>query len=105
VDADYAVVMACDLQDDPAAIGRMLDDARRGADLVLVRRMQRRDAWLKRQLARAFYALISLLFHIDYDYRVGNFRLLTRRGLEYFRLHRERMRNVNAIMAPRAATA
>jgi dolichol-phosphate mannosyltransferase len=99
VDADYAVVMACDLQDDPAAIARMVDAARQGADLVLVRRMKRRDGWLKRLLARVFYAVISLLFHIDYDYRVGNFRLVTRRGLDYFRLHRERMRNVNAIMA------
>jgi len=97
--ADYVVVMACDLQDDPAAIGTMIEAARRGADLVLVRRMKRRDGWLKRQLARAFYALISLLFHVDYDYRVGNFRLLTRRAVDYFRLHRERMRNVNAIMA------
>jgi glycosyltransferase involved in cell wall biosynthesis len=99
VDADHVVIMACDLQDDPAAITRMIAEAGRGADLVLVRRLQRRDAWLKRQLARAFYALISLLFDVDYDYRVGNFRLLTRQGLEYFRLHRERMRNVNAIMA------
>ena len=97
--ADYVVVMACDLQDDPAAIGTMIEAARRGADLVLVRRMKRRDGWLKRQLARAFYALISLLFHVDYDYRVGNYRLLTRRAVDYFRLHRERMRNVNAIMA------
>lgn len=98
-DADHVVVMACDLQDDPAAIARMLDEARRGADLVLVRRLRRRDAWLKRALARAFYAVISLLFHVHYDYRVGNFRLLSRRGLAYFRQHRERMRNVNAIMA------
>ena len=97
--ADYVVIMACDLQDDPAAIGTMIEAARRGADLVLVRRMKRRDGWLKRQLARAFYALISLLFHVDYDYRVGNYRLLTRRAVDYFRLHRERMRNVNAIMA------
>lgn len=99
VDADYTVIMACDLQDDPAAIPAMFEQATRGADLVLVRRMKRRDAWLKRQLARAFYAVISLLFHVDYDYRVGNFRLLTRRAVDYFRLHRERMRNVNAIMA------
>ena len=99
VDADYVVIMACDLQDDPAAIGGMIDEARRGADLVLARRLRRRDAWLKRQLARAFYAVISLLFHVDYDYRVGNFRLLTRRAVDYFGLHRERMRNVNAIMA------
>jgi polyisoprenyl-phosphate glycosyltransferase len=99
VNADYAVIMACDLQDDPAAIAGMIEEARRGADLVLARRLNRRDGWLKRQLARAFYAVISLLFHIDYDYRVGNFRLLTRRAVDYFGLHRERMRNVNAIMA------
>ena len=99
VDADYVVIMACDLQDDPAAIAAMLAAAGQGADLVLVRRLKRRDAWLKRTLARVFYALISLLFHIDYDYRVGNFRMLTRRAVESFRQHRERMRNVNAIMA------
>jgi glycosyltransferase involved in cell wall biosynthesis len=99
VNADYAVIMACDLQDDPAAIAGMIEEARRGADLVLARRLNRRDGWLKRQLARAFYAVISLLFHIHYDYRVGNFRLLTRRAVDYFGLHRERMRNVNAIMA------
>lgn len=98
VDADYTVIMACDLQDDPAAIPSMIEAAQQGADLVLARRMQRRDAWLKRQLARAFYAVISLLFNIDYDYRVGNYRLLSRQAVEYFRLHRERMRNVNAIM-------
>ena len=33
--ADYAVIMACDLQDDPAAIAGMIEEARRGADLVL----------------------------------------------------------------------
>jgi len=99
VDADHAVVMACDLQDDPAAIPRMLEASAQGADLVLVRRMKRRDGWFKRLLARLFYAFISLLFNVQYDYRVGNYRLLTRRAVDYFRQHRERMRNVNAIMA------
>ncbi len=99
VDADHVVIMACDLQDDPAAIPLLLTAARGGADLVLVRRMRRRDAFFKRLLARLFYAVISLLFHVKYDYRVGNYRLLTRRAVEYFRQHRERMRNVNAIMA------
>ena len=99
VDADRVVIMACDLQDDPAAIPALLSAAAGGADLVLVRRMKRRDAFVKRLLARLFYAVISLLFHVRYDYRVGNYRLLTRRASSIFRLHRERMRNVNAIMA------
>ena len=99
VDADFVVIMACDLQDDPAAIPAMIAAAERGADLVLVRRVKRRDAWLKRLLARLFYEVISFLVYVDYDYRVGNFRLLTRRAVDYFRQHRERTRNVNAIMA------
>jgi len=100
VDADHTVVMACDLQDDPGGIPEMIaaSDVER-ADLVLVRRLKRRDGFVKRLLARLFYAFISVLFHVDYDYRVGNYRLLTRRAVEYFRDHRERGRNVNAIMA------
>jgi dolichol-phosphate mannosyltransferase len=98
-EADHVVIMACDQQDDPAAIPRMLEAARGGADLVLVRRLRRQDAWLKRLFARAFYATISLLVSVNYDYRVGNFRLLTRRATRYFNAHRERTRNVNAIMA------
>lgn len=99
VDADLTVIMACDLQDDPAAIERMIRKAEEGCHLVLVRRIARQDDWTKRLLARLFYGLISLLFHVHYDYRVGNFRLLSRDALQYFRAHRERARNVNAIMA------
>jgi polyisoprenyl-phosphate glycosyltransferase len=99
VDADFVVVIACDLQDDPAAIPEMVRVAQQGADLVLARRMRRQDPLIKRSLARTFYAVIALLVHVNYDYRVGNYRLLTRRVLDYFRLYRERSRNVNAIMA------
>ncbi|MFN2447587.1 MAG: glycosyltransferase family 2 protein [Vicinamibacterales bacterium] len=99
VDADHIVIMACDLQDDPAALEQMMQQATEGAELVLVRRMARQDAWSKRLLARLFYAMISLFFHVHYDYRVGNFRLLSRDAASYFRQHRERARNVNAIMA------
>jgi dolichol-phosphate mannosyltransferase len=99
VDAHQTIIMACDLQDDPAVIKDMVAKAGEGCDLVLVRRLQRKDAWLKRTMARIFYAVISLLFHVDYDYRVGNFRLLSRDAVEYFRQYRERARNVNAIMA------
>jgi glycosyltransferase involved in cell wall biosynthesis len=100
VDADHAVIMACDLQDDPAALPAILDAARTtGADLVLTRRMQRQDPLLKRTLARLFYALVQFFVQVRYDHRVGNYRCLSRRAVTYFREHRERTRNVNAIMA------
>jgi dolichol-phosphate mannosyltransferase len=99
VDADFVVIIACDLQDDPAAIPEMMRQAQRGHDLVLVRRIRRRDPLVKRLLARLFYAIIALLVHVRHDYRVGNYRLLSRKALDYFRQYRERSRNVNAIMA------
>ncbi len=99
VDADYVVIIACDGQDDPAAIPDMVRLAEQGSDLVLVRRIRRRDPIMKRGLARLFYAMIALLVHVRYDYRVGNYRLLSRRAVEYFRTYRERSRNVSAIMA------
>ncbi|MEP7116984.1 MAG: glycosyltransferase family 2 protein [Acidobacteriota bacterium] len=100
VDADHVVIMACDLQDDPAALPAMLDAARTtGADLVLTRRMQRQDPLLKRTLARLFYAVVHFFMQVRYDHRVGNYRCLSRTAVSYFREYRERTRNVNAIMA------
>lgn len=100
VDADHVAIMACDLQDDPAALPALLEAARTtGADLVLTRRLRRQDAWLKRTLARLFYALVQFFVKVSYDHRVGNYRLLSRRAVALFREYRERTRNVNAIMA------
>jgi dolichol-phosphate mannosyltransferase len=100
VDADHVAIMACDLQDDPAALPALLEAARTtGADLVLTRRLRRQDAWLKRTLARLFYALVQFFVKVSYDHRVGNYRLLSRRAVTLFREYRERTRNVNAIMA------
>jgi dolichol-phosphate mannosyltransferase len=100
VDADHVAIMACDLQDDPAALPALLEAARStGADLVLTRRLRRQDALVKRVLARLFYALVSFFVKVRYDHRVGNYRLLSRRAVACFREYRERTRNVNAIMA------
>ena len=61
--------------------------------------MRRQDPLLKRTLARLFYALVQFFVQVRYDHRVGNYRCLSRQAVAYFREHRERTRNVNAIMA------
>ena len=100
VDADHVAIIACDLQDDPAALPALVEAARAtGADLVLTRRLRREDPLLKRTLARLFYALVQFFVKVRYDHRVGNYRLLSRRAVTFFREYRERTRNVNAIMA------
>lgn len=100
VDAEHVFIMACDLQDDPAAMPALVEAAQTtGADLVLTRRLRRQDAPLKRVLARIFYLLVQFFVKVTYDHRVGNYRLLSRRAVTLFREYRERTRNVNAIMA------
>lgn len=100
VDADHVAIIACDLQDDPAALPALVDAARTtGADMVLTRRLRRQDPLLKRTLARLFYAVVQFFVKVRYDHRVGNYRLLSRRAVTLFREYRERTRNVNAIMA------
>lgn len=100
IDADHVAIMACDLQDDPDALPALVEAARSsGADLVLTRRLRRQDPWLKRTLARLFYAVVQFFVKVRYDHRVGNYRLLSRRAVTLFREYRERTRNVNAIMA------
>lgn len=100
VNADHVAIMACDLQDDPAALPALVAAATTtGADLVLTRRLRRKDPWLKRTLARLFYLMVRLFAKVRYDHRVGNYRLLSRRAVVLFREYRERTRNVSAIMA------
>lgn len=80
-DGDVVVSIDADLQDDVSVIDLMLDKSRAGADIVYgVRSSRDTDTAFKRNSARAFYRLMSLLGaetipdHAD-------FRLLSRRAV------------------------
>lgn len=86
---DAAISIDADLQQDPAAIPEFVEAYRRGAEVVLgVRDDRRADGWFKRNTARAFYRLMSLMGvplvpdHADY-------RLLGRRALAALAEYRE----------------
>lgn len=86
---DAVITIDADLQDDVAAIGAMVEQYARGADVVYgVRRRRDADAWFKRVSARAFYRLLALCgaqtVHDHADYR-----LLSRRAVEAVREYRE----------------
>ena len=92
-DGDWVVVMDCDLQDRPEDIPRLVAKAKKGFDIVLASRTRRSgDGPSKILAARFFYKLFSWLSDIDYDKDVGNFRILSRRVVESYRLLRERLR-------------
>jgi len=89
---DWVVVMDCDLQDRPEEIPRLYARAQEGFDIVLARRGARRDPVLKRATSWLFYKLFSYLADIDYDGETGNFRIMSRKVTDNYRLMREQLR-------------
>lgn len=89
---DWVVVMDCDLQDRPEEIPRLYLKAQEGYDIVLARRGVRQDPLLKRITSWIFYKLFSYLADIEYDGASGNFRIMSRKVVENFRLMGEQLR-------------
>jgi len=89
---DWAVVMDCDLQDRPEEIPRLYAKAMEGYDVVLARRIKRKDAAGKLLASRLFYRIFAWLADMDYDPAVGNFRIVSRKVIDGFRSMREQLR-------------
>lgn len=89
---DWVVVMDCDLQDRPEEIPRLYAKAQEGYDVVLARRGKRQDTLMKRLPSWLFYKVFSYLAEVDYDGEAGNFRIISRKVVESFRLMREQLR-------------
>ena len=91
-DGDWVVVMDCDLQDRPEEIPRLYAKAQEGYDVVLARRGRRKDPMFKSLTSWLFYKVFSYLADINYDGQVGNFRIISRKVVENFRLMGEELR-------------
>ena len=71
--ADWVVVMDCDLQDVPEEIIPLYHKAKEGFDLVLAQRTDRQDRFFKRLFSKLFYRFLSYLSGIKYDSSIANF--------------------------------
>lgn len=76
---DAVVPIDVDLQDPPEIIPALIDRWLAGDEVVVARRVQRReDSALKRETARAFYWVHNLLSKTRIPENVGDFRLMDR---------------------------
>jgi glycosyltransferase involved in cell wall biosynthesis len=96
---DWVVVMDCDLQDRPEEIPRLYAKALEGYDVVLARRGRRNDPALKRLTSWMFYKMFSYLADMSYDGETGNFRIISSKVVQSFRLMRERLRFFGGLVA------
>jgi len=79
---DMAVSMDADLQDDIDAIDAMVEQYRKGCDVVYgVRSSREKDSFFKRFTAEGFYRVMNAL-GAETVFNHADFRLLSRRALE-----------------------
>ncbi|MEY5049230.1 MAG: hypothetical protein RLZZ175_2589 [Bacteroidota bacterium] len=70
---EWVVVMDCDLQDMPEEIPNLFEKTKEGFDIVLARRYERQDTFLKRLSSKLFYSTLSYLTGVKQDATVANF--------------------------------
>ena len=87
---DIAVSIDADLQDDENAIREMMLKYKEGNDIVYgVRASRKSDTWFKRFTAQSFYRMMRGM-GAKSVYNHADFRLMSRRAIEYLLQFRER---------------
>lgn len=97
---EAVVLLDADLQDPPELIPRMIEEWRRGADVVLMKRRSRAgESWLKRSTANLFYRVINRISDADIPVDTGDFRLMSRRTVDALKQLPERNRYLKGMFA------
>lgn len=96
---EAVVVMDGDMQDDPAAIPRMLDLYREGYDVVYAVRIERSEGRWKRLGYWLHYRLGSRLADVALPIDAGDFGLMSRRVVDEVNALPERLRYVRGLRA------
>lgn len=90
---EWQVVMDCDLQDQPEEIAKLHATAVTGYDIVVARRYDRQDSFLKKASSRLFYLVFDYLTDQKSDVSIANFGIYHRRVIANLRKIREQNRN------------
>ena len=77
------ILMDSDMQDDPGAIGNMIEKWKKGFDVVYAVRTKRKESLVKRLLFHSFHRLMSRLSSVAIPKDAGNFGLLDRSVVDH----------------------
>ncbi|MFZ4671724.1 MAG: glycosyltransferase family 2 protein, partial [Flavobacterium sp.] len=78
-EGEWIVVMDCDLQDQPKEIEKLYKKAIEGYDLVLARRENRQDGFIKKMYSKIFSKVFNYLADTDFNNEVANFGIYNRK--------------------------
>jgi len=85
----WCIVMDCDLQDQPEEIIKLYNEAQKGYEIVMARRLLRKDSVIKRVTSRLFYILFNYLSDQKLDNRVANFGIYSKKVINEINKFRE----------------
>lgn len=97
-DAEWVVVMDCDLQDQPEEINKLYKKALEGYDCVLARRDERNDSYMKKKMSEGFHWFLGFLSDIKHDPRASNFGIYSKKIIDSVKLFREQFRDLGAFL-------
>lgn len=89
---EWVVVMDCDLQDQPEEIGKLYKKAMEGFDIVLAKRMQRQDGFIKRSTSKMFYKFLGYMTETEQDSSIANFGIYHKKVINAICQMREQIR-------------
>lgn len=78
---EWTVVMDCDLQDRPEDIIKLYNKAQEGYDIILGRRVERKDSSLKKFGSKLFYKINNYMTENKLDNTVANFSIISKKVL------------------------
>jgi polyisoprenyl-phosphate glycosyltransferase len=90
--ADWVVVMDCDLQDQPEEIIKLYNKTQEGYDVIFGRRVNRQDKYLKKFYANIFYKLFDFLTDNISDNAVSNYGIFSRPVIDNYLRFTEKIR-------------
>ncbi|KRB85134.1 glycosyltransferase family 2 protein [Noviherbaspirillum sp. Root189] len=97
---DAVIPIDSDLQDPPELIPVLIEEWRKGAEVVLARRADRgTDSFLKRKSAEMFYSFHNRLSSVKIPQNVGDFRLMDRVAVDALKSLPERQRFMKGLFA------
>lgn len=79
---DFVIVMDCDLQDQPEEIHKLYEKVLEGYDIVLAKRVMRKDSFLKKVSSKIFYNFLSYMTETKQDGTIANFGIYRKKVID-----------------------
>ena len=86
----YGVIMDGDLQDNPEIIKLLYPRIKDKYDVVLCRRNNRKDTFLKKINSKIFFLILNYFSDIKYDSKISNFGIYSRKVIDFIKTLKEK---------------